>query len=246
MQEGAWPVDVLINWGVPLYLYNRNYEYSIKVDYDILCVDSWDIPEILPTKELISAAFFKCNLFSQGFNKNLLDKFKLDRSEVPYFNAGFAVINNKEYIKHQFFEVFLSYYQALTSYDDCKIALVEQVSLALTIWGINTKYKTIPQSYNHRVTTFGSLEDLGTIEFKNIHYLTSNKPWKPINLRYLDSYVKLNFAHLYMFRKLWIDEAYKIPESKFYLKEDKMTELDNLKLMLNIISEIYENSKLHK
>ena len=41
------PIEVLLNYYIPNVLYEFGYDYAIKIDWDLLCLNSWNIDEII-------------------------------------------------------------------------------------------------------------------------------------------------------------------------------------------------------
>ena len=51
------PIEVLVNYYVPNVLYELGYDYSIKVDWDLLCLNSWNIEDIIKTDRIVSCNY---------------------------------------------------------------------------------------------------------------------------------------------------------------------------------------------
>lgn len=98
-----WPVHVFYNYIAPDFLYTKGYNYAIKLDYDMLCIDAFNIDEILPSKNEGICVIQKRNLstYIDEDNLNKIEsKFKLD--DFKSTNTGFIVFNLEFYNKKMY------------------------------------------------------------------------------------------------------------------------------------------------
>ena len=104
MKEGAWPKEVLYNWGIPIKLNELNYKTAVKIDYDLLCIEKWNLQEIDPGECVMGAAYWLETLANDNVNAALCEKLDINDEKIKYFNAGFCSINIKRYIHDNVFD----------------------------------------------------------------------------------------------------------------------------------------------
>lgn len=239
MKEGSWPKEVIFNWLVPNYFHLKGYQVAIKIDYDVICLSQWNWKELEPGSCLFSARYWNQNLSKDGVSQDIFTKLNVSPSN-KYFNVGFCVINLDKFVHLKFFEKFIEIYRDLLNLKF--VSAAEQVAISLAITSLKADIRQIPSGYNQRVTTLPELDSNGKSYIKNLHFITSNKPWKPLSFKYLRHYVdKGNRSHLYMYRSIWINEALKLPEARFYIDLKKMSEIEYIDMMTMVFNEIYSN-----
>ena len=240
MNEGAWPKEVLYNWGIPLKLNDLHYTMAVKIDYDLLCVEKWNINEIDPQKYIFGAAYWKQILANDNVNYNLCKQLQIDCDKIDYFNAGFSTINIKRYVDEGIFDSILKVYKILTSPGE-KVSCAEQVAIGVVLSKINNPIRKINGKYNVRTTTIPEIKDNGEAIIVNLHFLTSNKPWKPISFKYLPKYVDTGErAQLFMYRNIWIKEAFSIKEINRFLDVKEMSDFEYLGMMGTVFKAMYK------
>lgn len=241
MHEAQWPKEVFLNWLAPSYFYKEGYDIAIKADYDLLCIDSWNEEDINLKEEVFSSHIWNTqNLLKDGVDFSILSKYGfLNESEAiatSYMNVGFVVINLQFYNDYNCFSLFKKIYNDIVG---CKkVNVAEQAAISVLIKYLKLKTKNISCSYNYRITTI--LPDNFYGKVKNIHFLTSNKPWRELSFKYAKAYISDNRVHLYLFRQIWLDYASKFSEFNQYVKiTSSLTPNENIANINTMFKMIY-------
>ncbi|WP_313740178.1 glycosyltransferase [Pseudomonas sp.] len=214
MKEGRWPIEILLNWALPEYLISRGYNYSIKVDYDILCLKPYNLDEVFPTTSTARGLLFNINLEKEGIAAEYIDlaikNNLLDIKTKAYMNAGFVAFNNKKCQENQFFERLLSSYSFIM--DNCpKAKLIEQIAIYFALSVCEGGAEELDPTYNHRVR-WGVLVDKDLIPTaRNIHYITNIKPWMPFDRGAIRNFVNDRQGVIFAYRSIWLEQASKSP-----------------------------------
>lgn len=226
MLEGHWPVDIFYNYVLPIYLGELGYEYSYKVDYDILCIDKYSLNEIEPTNAFISGWSNKVSLQRENVTEHLIGKLisegKIKDKTVDYMNVGFIGFNNKKYSESDMFSLFADFYRLL--HDNCpKAKLLEQVAFALVVESTKGNFKRFAEKYNHRVLSTRDTDSDFNFDTKNIHFITRFKPWRAIEKDKVKWFVFNGGTHMYLYRNMWLEYASKIDGFDYFCMERPLT-----------------------
>lgn len=250
MKEGRWPKEIFLNWALPEYFHGLGYRHSIKVDYDILCVGSYDIASILPGSNFLTGLLFDVAPEKENVSSHTLDyliKEELYKPESKtYINAGFVVFDNNKAHNFSFFRKLVNTYSTLlTSSPNANLA--EQLSVAFVISTCENGVHELDGKYNHRVR-WGILvgDDLAP-QVKNIHYITSVKPWKPFDRKLIRSFVNQRQGVIFAYRAIWLEKASKIEGFEIYCDERPLNQEQmlgiNILICHNYNQRIYELEK---
>ena len=199
-----WPAHVFYNYMAPDFLYSKGYNYAIKLDYDMICIDSFIMSEILPEKtqgicvlpkRKISAYVDKISL------KKLKEKFVLGDYRVG--NVGLIVFDleyfNKNDILNTYIDIF-TYVSTNEIYHGDETC--EQFCFGLLQGVLNKEFKQLHYAYNFR--PYHEKRDIENI--KILHYNFKQKPWHPILEDFSnvekDKYIRFIIATAY-----WIEYA---------------------------------------
>lgn len=238
MTEGSWPVEVFYNYVLPIYLGEKGYKYSIKADYDLLCIGKYNLTEIIPAEGVVGGLSAKVSLSKQGVNdktlKNLEKKNWIGVGLTDYMNVGFITFNNEQYIAKNCLNSFVEIYQYLAD-ENPEARLLEQVAFSILLYKLNNAYITFTDAYNHRVLWTKSVGLDLSFDIKNIHYITQFKPWKPIDLNMLRRVIYKNRGCLFSFRNLWLEFAERLPNFELYCTERRLTERQLAALQMHIV-----------
>ena len=239
MKEQRWPTHVFYNWLFPDWLYEQGYAKALKVDYDLLCLGRYYLPDLMPDTATLSALTFRVNLVGQGVTDNALNELRIPVSEgkavVPYFNAGIVGINLKDYVNSKTFDVFCSVYSVIQR-DGNAVTNAEQAALAIVAYHSSGGIKEIPTAYNQRINVLPRLDSKGNLDIKNIHYLTQNKPWIAPDYRYLKGYTKDGRTAVYIYREIWHEYAQRIRGYERYVAVHSPTSLDRLTMFATVLN----------
>lgn len=226
MSEGHWPVEVFYNYVIPMHLGELGYDYSYKVDYDILCTGKYNLEEIQPTAVGISGWSNKLNLSSPGVPRNVIDALKskgmISSETVSYMNVGFIGFNNKIYAQKDMFGTFTEAYKYL--HEACPQAkLLEQIAFALLLESTNGEFISVSEAYNHRVLATRHSDGEFNFDTKNIHFITKFKPWRKLEKDKFRWFIFNGGNHLFLYRNIWLEFAEKVDGFEFFCMERPLT-----------------------
>ena len=227
----AWPTIVFLNYLVP-YLLNKDYKYSIKLDYDLLTLKTIDLEEIKPVNhQVLSSIYNPFNLFKMvkihaEYYKNKYTMKYADMGKIG-INTGFLVINNETFC--DYYDVFQKMQQMYCEIkkDDYLISkdiYADQGLLTMCVGFNCIPTKEIDNKYN---TTTHLLNNLNTIdEVVNIHYTGSVKPWKKAVLdeTYLDVFGGVGYLSSLLWLRFMMEQYPAIYQE---------LNIDNTEVMIN-------------
>lgn len=238
MRERRWPKHVFYNWLFPMWLKDKSYHFTIKADYDLLCVGGYEVEELLPVSGMFAAFQFSLDILREGVTKESAAKFNLPnqgtKSLIPYFNAGFVGINTRRYHEVGAFERFKYIYREIHE-GGARVTNAEQAALAILAFEEGSGIKPIPESYNRRITTFPDVDGDGDPLIHNIHYLTHNKPWNKPDFTYLDRYAKIGRTAVYIYRDIWHHYARRVDGYDAFVQAQVNHPLQQLGVMTRVL-----------
>lgn len=230
MKENNWPREIFLNWLFPYYLFNKGYEFSIKVDYDILCVDSYNMEDIIPRDNVMSGLFCKADLMKQGISEGFLKKLDIEglynKAVDSYINVGFVCISNKKYSELDFFnKLKKTYTEMLMACPQTELA--EQAAVAIVLSTLNGVHK-ISSEYNQRIRWGSFVKPNLKPNIKNIHYITRMKPWVPLKRDTVQDFTKRKQGMIFLYRSIWLHIASKNPWFKSFCNQSKPHPIEEL------------------
>ena len=238
MSEGRWPVKIFYNYVLPIYLEKLGYKYSIKADYDLLCIGEYDLESIMPIDKTIGGLTTKVNLFNEGVTQKTFDTLKsegkLSSNWTDYMNVGFITFNNKNFTKNKCFEYFVDIYKYLAQTNP-EAKLLEQIAFSILLQKLKDQYINFSDAYNHRVLWTRATDQNLNFDTKNIHYITQFKPWKPFELDKLKWFLYRNLGSLFAYRNLWLEFAETIPSFEQFCTERRLNEHQLAALQMFIV-----------
>jgi lipopolysaccharide biosynthesis glycosyltransferase len=237
MGESRWPKHVFYNWLLPNYLHAVGYQYALKVDYDLLCVEMYELSDVRFPDNTMAGLTFDLNLLGEGVAPEHLTDLP-DPEHTPYYNAGFVPINLARYVEQDTFGRFKDVYMRIQS-GGKKIANAEQAALAIVGTMDPTPIHRLDAAYNQRITLLPALTPKAKPILKNIHYLTHNKPWLPVDFRYLSGYVKIKRTGVYLYRNIWLNYASEIEGFSDFVKVRPHTDLQTIGIMAKVLDAHY-------
>lgn len=242
MTETVWPSEVFLNWVAPIYFAEAGYSHALKVDYDILCVAPYALADILMHSETFGGNTWGQQLLKDGITVETLAKLGLTdysaASRTTYFNVGFVAINLDRYVSGKVFDRFKEVYATLQSQDGA-VNVAEQASICIVAAVDGHKVRHLGKDYNMRVTQFPDLAGDLRPEIRNIHFLTSNKPWRPISFKYLKHYVTSERAGLFFYRNIWLNAASKVDGFAEFVAERPLNEMQMVGLWSRVMTDLY-------
>lgn len=236
MDEGAWPVEVFINWALPEYLGSRGYEYSIKVDYDTLCIAPFDTPNtylpksgsIIRALRLLGGSTYVPKEAARRVNAEL----GIDCSHKYPMNAGFVTFDNRICIERGFFRRFVDLYRVLSESAEA-IKLLEQVVAAILAHRLGG-YRRLDRRYNQRIWHVREVDDF-TTDIVIIHYSTNFKPWLPFTMENAHELARRGRGALPFYRNMWIEFASSIDGYSSFCSEKPYNSREFLALALAVV-----------
>lgn len=238
MAEGHWPEEIFLNWVFPDKLAQLGYEYSVKVDYDVLCIAPYKgLSELLPSSGIISALTFKADLCVPDLAGALVKKETgFDCFKGVSLNVGFVVFNNAAFAKTEYSRQFFSAYRSL--YRHCPdVKLLEQVAAAVLTFNLPFKVTDLGYRYNQRVMWTTQNDGL-IVDVYNVHYVSTEKPWKPIRLNVVDQMARNGKGILPFYRNLWLEFARTAEGFDEFCGEQPMTSMETLALAMRVLNAV--------
>lgn len=178
-----WPYQIFINYLVPLYLKNKyEYDYAIKLDYDMLCVDTFNFEEIIPSKTEILSVVLKRKLSSyiSKSDRKMIEQscdFIINDNHCST-NVGTIVFDLYEYCNRKIDQCFLELYKIFLIkkfyLDD---ETIEQFIFGLLQSQFKLTYRDLDVSYNFRPGVVKKNQNI-----KIIHFSTIYKPWNILDI----------------------------------------------------------------
>ncbi len=210
MSEGRWPVEVFDNWRMPVYLNSLHYKYAIKCDFDFLCLAPYDLADLQGFSETFSAVTFKLDLRREHLDEDAIRAANIDVTydiaQSTYFNVGFVAVNCADYCVRNVYSEFVEKYVAFSTFDPL-ITNSEQAVFSFLEGSGLLSVREIDPNYNVRITTLPPVREDGRADIRNLHFLTQNKPWLPVDFRYFDRYVPIGRTSVYLYREYWLRAA---------------------------------------
>lgn len=248
MSENIWPREVFYNWLVPHHLSSMGYSHAVKADYDLLCVQSYNLSDILLQTETFAGNTWTQDMQKDGIDPETLTTLGFAEGEavrIPYFNVGFVAINVDLYLSRSVFDRFKWIYKTIQDQKNV-VKVAEQAAIAMLCALDKHKIRHLSKDYNMRITGLPDLSADLVPKIRNVHYLTSNKPWKPLSFKYIPAYASDTRAGLYLFRNLWLNSASKVSGFEEFISERPLTDVEYVGLFSRVLSEIYTRHNTNK
>lgn len=227
MGEGRWPIEILLNWALPEYLFTMGYLQSIKVDYDILCIGKYNLQDVFPYSGMARGLILNINLEKEGLS---LDSIKLATTQGilnpdirAYMNAGFISFNNELCHKNKFFDKLLKAYEFIFLHCP-KAKLIEQLAVYFAISVCPGHAEELDGIYNHRVRWAVLVDKNLSPTAKNIHYITNVKPWNPFDRSVIRGFVDERQGVIFAFRSIWLERAARSPWFSTFCSEPETSQ----------------------
>lgn len=245
MKEGRWPVEIFLNWALPEYFADKGYKYSIKVDYDILCVSKYDLEDVFPVQSIAKGLVIEVDFEREGVSRELLDKAAsegiFEYGKACYMNAGFVAFNNLACHDFNFFARIVATYKYL-SRESPSANLTEQIALAFVLSTYPGGVEKIHPTYNHRVRWGILVGENMEPTARNIHYITSVKPWNKFDRGQVKHFVNSKQGVLFAYRAIWLESAARSPWFSSFCDQSPMSQLKTLGLSI-VLAHAY-NSRI--
>ena len=152
------------------------YDYAIKLDYDMLCVNGYELDAILPKDEILSIVY-KRQL--KSFVQSSKEPLGLKLDNYHSVNTGFFVINLKLYKDSNFFSIFKKIYLSLKDKENqIKGETIEQFSFGAVQSVLGKDFKKLSGGYNFRPYYFPKFNKIF-----NLHFNRDIKPWEEFSTK---------------------------------------------------------------
>ncbi len=183
----TWPVEIFLNHYLP-YVLSEEFTYGMKLDYDLLVLDTLDLEEITPvgneTMATINNLFNCYNMNKIRLSEELyLDNFDFDFERLKSIgvNCGFLVVDLKKYKELDIYGKMINLYNKVKSIDVDAAERIysEQGLLNLTLEDEKIEYRLLDSKYN--LTTTMCRVHKGE-DIKIMHYTGIVKPWSKFDL----------------------------------------------------------------
>lgn len=209
MEEGRWPAEVFLNWAMPEHLATLGYRYSVKLDYDVVCVAPFqDIVKRAVTRG-DQVAYRRLRPTYKAPRPELAQKFRAATGrEFPTshkINVGVAFFDNEALTRGNYFEEFLGSYSALMEIAP-RMHATEQVALAAASSDYGERFVPLPVSMNRFARPFKSKFE-PEADARIVHFNGDLKPWKPIDPRHHRMAEKRGEISPLLLRELWLQQA---------------------------------------
>lgn len=136
------------------------------------------------------------------------DRLGINAKHTQAYNAGVVIFNNSQAVNFKFFEKFYKLYMILAK--TCpSLHLLEQICLAALASNMGN-VKALPSEINYRVKTTKRNRPSFTTDIAILHFITAQKPWKPLSPEDLVSLTKARRPMLPFYRVVWLDYASRV------------------------------------
>jgi lipopolysaccharide biosynthesis glycosyltransferase len=225
MSENVWPVEVNLNWCLPEHFASLGYKYSLKVDYDTLCVGPVDgLTNYFNDKLLFSALKTGAD---PKVPTNALSALKKtlgwEKSREYGINSGIVTFNNHLCVEANFFEKYVAATEILTQ--ECpKLFAVEQVALALIAANVGNQFILLDKQYHNR--SFAVLHQTdGQPNAAILHYASRPKPWQSLTIVDIQSILKRDYTMMFFYRDIWREAAKQVEGYQSFVEPDRLGSL---------------------
>lgn len=236
MNEGRWPAEVFLNWAMPEHLATLGHQYSLKIDYDVVCVAGFQniVDRALAGGHKVSYRRLKPTY--KAPSDEVAQKFtELTGREFPTvqkINVGVAFFDNQALQQGNYFDEFLKAYGALMEVAP-KMHATEQIALAAVSQDYGDGFRGLPASMNRFARPFKSKFE-PEADIRIIHYNGNLKPWKPLEDRHFRMAERRGEISPLLLREMWLHQAQHIHGFAEYTDQRPMAPLELLKLLKKV------------
>ncbi len=184
-----WPSEVFWNYKAPKILYQMGYDFSIKLDNDILCKKKLDLEKILPFNDGW-AGIDHGDRVDSYINKDrefYISEFMFspEQLERNYTNVGMLSINNKSYIENNIWEKIIEYYDRITQKRSADIFFADQALFSFVeCTSDGFTWKKIGEENNYMLHWLSRWDKQKEFDNASIVHYTGLKPWQRINKKW--------------------------------------------------------------
>jgi len=234
--DGFWPTEIALNWLMPEHLHILGYPYSIKIDYDMLCVAAYDdILKYWPWDVAYAAVHVNVKSWPTKAFSRVNKSLRLRQAKTMYANAGFVIFNNAICHEVGFYDRFESASNLLIE-STPEVGLREQVALAMVSASMPAGINKVPSRYNHRIPRYRR-ETEDDPALVNIHYIGKKKPWHALDQVGVEALVQRGRGISPFFSPVWLEFASSIDDFSEYCQVQPYTAMQVLELARDVVNE---------
>lgn len=166
---------IFLKYLIAPYFYKKNFDFMIDLDMDVLCLEKYNIGEILPKDVLFSYRPVKklydfCDEDTKKGLHDLIDINIDNHREILYPHGGFMITNLKIYCNYKIDELFVDIYKKINNLNfGCHI---DEIIISLLNIKLNLNPIYLDRSYNENILCGIKIDSL-----KNVHFSFPIKPW---------------------------------------------------------------------
>ncbi|GAA1808158.1 glycosyltransferase [Nesterenkonia flava] len=209
MQEGRWPAEVFLNWAMPEHLATLGHRYSVKIDYDVVCVASFQniVEEAIAQEHYVAYRRLKPTYKAPTpeVAQQFLAATGREFPTIQKINVGVALFDNEALQRGRYFDEFLKAYGALMEIAP-QMHATEQVALAAVSTDYGQHFVPLPASMNRFARPFKSKFE-PEADVRIVHYNGDLKPWKVIEPRHHRMAERRGQISPLLLRELWLKQA---------------------------------------
>lgn len=237
MQEGRWPAEVFLNWALPEHLATLGWRYSLKFDYDVVCVDAVEAVD-KAIEAGTAVAYRRLGPRYQAPSAEIAAAFE-EKTGRPFptsnkINVGVAFFDNQAMQEGNYFDNFLKAYGALMEISP-QMNATEQIALAAVSHDFGKSFRPLPASMNRFARPFKSKFE-PEADIRIIHYNGNLKPWKPIEDRHYRMAERHAEISPLLLREMWLQHAQRVRGFEDYTDQRPIQPLELLSLVKTLES----------
>lgn len=238
MIEKRWPAEVYLNWCLPQYFHLKGYNLSLKLDYDVLCLES------LEKLFQINTDRFFCSFLKTKVNKavpadalaEVQKRTGLEKERLFSINTGVGLFNNEFCSNINFYQNLFNIAEIFNQ--KCpEIRTLEQAAIALLVSNYNDNFVELTRDF-HQGTIHAPIIIDNKPDIKLVHYLSKFKPWLPFDANELKPLAKKNHSTLPFYRNIWHEFASTVDGYEEFCSEKPFSNTDLIMLAVKTIGEV--------
>ena len=239
MKEGRWPAEVFLNWALPEHLATLGWRYSLKFDYDVVCVDAVEAVD-QAIEAGTAVAYRRLAPRYRAPAQKIAVAFE-DKTGRPFptsnkINVGVAFFDNQAMQEADYFDNFLKAYGVLMDIAP-QMNATEQIALAAVSHDFGERFRPLPASMNRFARPFKSKFEPET-DIRIIHYNGNLKPWKPIEERHYRMAERRAELSPLLLREMWLQHAQHVCGFEDYTDQRPIQPLELLTLVKKLESSV--------
>lgn len=209
MKEGRWPAEVFLNWAMPEHLATLGHRYSVKIDYDVVCVAPFTTVIEKAIAQEHHVAYRRLKPTYKAPTPEISDHFRQATGRefptIQKINVGVAFFDNEALQRGRYFDEFLKTYGALMEIAP-QMHATEQIALAAVSNDYGQHFAPLPASMNRFARPFKSKFE-PEADVRIVHFNGDLKPWKVIEPRHLRMAERRGQITPLLLREMWLQQA---------------------------------------